>query len=159
MTTITREAGLEIEVKDALMAYASAVVLAEPLQARLWYSTGITLTQLKALRQLRDGPQPAGKLAAALGLSSASATRLLDRLEENGLIKRHRSTDDRRRVDIDLEPEGRRIVDQTRVLKDTSIDAAIRSLTSQQRRQLTAALRLLVERAGELRDEGEANVT
>jgi DNA-binding MarR family transcriptional regulator len=140
---------LETEVKHALLAYGSAVVLAEPLQAGLWQSTGITLTQLNVLRQLREGPQPAGKLAHAIGLSSPSATRLFDRLEENGLISRHRSTDDRRRVEIHLEPKGRRVVDQARVLRGSHVDHAVRAMTPEERRGVTSALRLLVDRTRE----------
>jgi DNA-binding MarR family transcriptional regulator len=156
VTTISRETVLDTEVLEALRAYGSAVVLAEPLQARLWHSTGITLTQLSVLRQLREAPQPAGRLARAVGLSSASATRLLDRLEENGLISRRRGTDDRRRVEIDLQPEGRRIVDQTRVLKGSDVDRGVRAMTSQERQRVTGALRLLVERVREQALEAEA---
>lgn len=37
---------------------------------------------------------------------SGALTRVLDQMEERGLIKRHRSTSDRRRVEISLAPKG-----------------------------------------------------
>ncbi len=68
------------DVKQALLAYLDAVALSEPIQAQLWQEAGITLTQLSVLRQLRQGPQPAGRLGHAVGLSPTTITRVLDRL-------------------------------------------------------------------------------
>ena len=50
---------------------------------------------------LHDGPQPAGAIAAATGLTPAAVTALVDRLEARGLLTRKRSDEDRRKVIIE----------------------------------------------------------
>jgi DNA-binding MarR family transcriptional regulator len=55
-------------------------------------------TDLRCLDWLFDGPKTAGQLAAAIGLSTAATTTLLDRLEQRGLVRRLRDSADRRKV-------------------------------------------------------------
>ena len=49
----------------------------------------------------------AGELGEATGVSSAAATTLLDRLERKGFVRRQRDAVDRRRVLVELTPQGR----------------------------------------------------
>ena len=49
-------------------------------------------------------------LANFIGIDRAAITRHLDRLEDQGLIIRHRSASDRRSVNLGLSPEGERLV-------------------------------------------------
>lgn len=53
-----------------------------------------------------DGGATPTELAAELLLSPAGMTGRLDTLEKAGLVRRVRSTEDRRRVDIELTPKG-----------------------------------------------------
>jgi DNA-binding MarR family transcriptional regulator len=146
----------EPDVADAVRAFLAGVRLAEPVLARLWQAAGITLTQLHVLHHLSAGPEPAGRVAQALGLSSASATRIFDRLEDHGLISRRRNPTDRRCVEIHLEPRGRRLVgEKARVLKGTNLEQGVRSMTPEQRRQLAASMRLLAARVREIDAEKE----
>jgi len=147
MTTIAGEVSAYAETREALRAYLDALMLAEPLQAKLWHEAEITLTQLSVLRVLREGPQMAGRLGQEVGLSPASITRLVDRLERRGLVSRHRESDDRRRVEVHLEPAGERLVAQMKVMRGSHLHQAVESMTSGERRDLTAALRRLVELA------------
>ena len=60
---------------------------------------GLRPTDLEALDILAlTGPIPAGRLAALTGLSSGSATALIDRLEAAGCARREPDPADRRRV-------------------------------------------------------------
>ncbi|MFC9973963.1 MarR family winged helix-turn-helix transcriptional regulator [Spirillospora sp. NPDC127200] len=52
------------------------------------------------------GPLPVGALAEELGLPSASATRLVDRLERAGYARRVRGARDRRTVTVELAEGG-----------------------------------------------------
>lgn len=52
------------------------------------------------------GPLPVGAIAEELGLPSASATRVVDRLQKAGYVRRVRSDEDRRAVFVELVPEG-----------------------------------------------------
>ncbi|MEV1172979.1 MarR family transcriptional regulator [Nonomuraea sp. NPDC049784] len=54
----------------------------------------------------RDGSATPSELATDLLLSPAGMTGRLDTLERSGLVRRVRSTEDRRRVDVELTPKG-----------------------------------------------------
>src|SRR5262245_56300876 len=62
---------------------------------------GITATDLNCLNILSlTGPITAGELAKRTGLTTASITGVVDRLEASGFVRRERDTHDRRRVVI-----------------------------------------------------------
>lgn len=147
MTTNQASPAAQLETKEALLAYVDALTLAEPIQARLWQDAEITLTQLSVLRELRQGPKSAGKLGEEAGLSPTSITRLVDRLEARGLVRRRRNAEDRRLVEVVLEPAGERLIGQTRVFRGTAVHQAVEGMSSERKRQLTSALRALVEKA------------
>jgi DNA-binding MarR family transcriptional regulator len=64
---------------------------------------GINATDLNCLNILSfSGQMTAGELARATGLSTASITGVVDRLEEAGYVRRERDPRDRRRVVIRL---------------------------------------------------------
>ncbi len=64
---------------------------------------GINVTDLNCLNIVAlTGPMTAGDLARATGLTTASITGVLDRLEEGGFIRRERDPKDRRRVIVNL---------------------------------------------------------
>ena len=138
------------DTKTAMLAYVDALALAEPIQARLWQLGEITLTQVSVLRQLRDGPQTVGRLAHSVGLSPASMTRLIDRLERRGLVGRRRESDDRRVVEVRLEPEGEQLLGQAKVFRGSDLHQAVEAMTRDERRRLIAALKRLVELTREI---------
>lgn len=68
---------------------------------------GVVLSDLDALHALnRGGPATAGELAIQVGLTSGSASRMVDRLEEAGCVRRVRDRGDRRRVLVEPTDEG-----------------------------------------------------
>ena len=74
---------------------------------------GITLPQYNVLRILR-GAEPTGLCRGELGdrmlTRMPDVTRLLDRMEKAGLVRRARETTDRRQVRTHITPEGRRLL-------------------------------------------------
>ena len=132
------------EVKEALVAYIEALALAEPIQARLWHEAEITLTQLAVLRELRSGRQNAGRLGEKVGLSPTSMSRLLERLEKRELVSRHRASEDRRVVEVHLEPAGERLLGQITIFRGSSVHRAVQAMNAEDRRLLTTSLRRLV---------------
>jgi DNA-binding MarR family transcriptional regulator len=135
---------IEPEIKEVLRAYLDAVALVEPMQARLWKQARLTLSQTRLLRRLRRGPRGLGELAE-LGHSPAALTRLIDRLEDRGLVSRQRDVDDRRRVVVRLEAAGQRLVGETRMLRDSGVHRAIEAMTADDRARLLVSLRALVD--------------
>jgi DNA-binding transcriptional ArsR family regulator len=64
---------------------------------------GINATDLNCLNIVAlSGPMTAGDLARATGLTTASITGVLDRLEDGGFLRRERDPHDRRRVIVHL---------------------------------------------------------
>ena len=71
------------------------------------------LDVLSALR--RVGPpyrMSASELARSVLLSSGGMTLRVDRMEEDGLLRRHPDPSDRRGVLVELSPRGRRVIDR-----------------------------------------------
>jgi DNA-binding MarR family transcriptional regulator len=88
--------------REVVRAVADMVTLIEPRLLGLWQEAGMTLSQRRVLGRLRDGPRSAGEIAAGLGISSPSLTRMLTKLEQRGLIVRALDTGDRRRILVEL---------------------------------------------------------
>jgi DNA-binding MarR family transcriptional regulator len=90
------------ELLDALMRAAPQLV-AEGLAFHMAVADrlGLSLTDLRYLQRASEaGPATAGDIAARTGLTTGAVTRMLDRLEQAGYIRRSRDTVDRRRVVI-----------------------------------------------------------
>lgn len=68
---------------------------------------GVTSAQWGPLLRLQNaGASTVAELARWLQVDAGAMTRLLDRLEKKGLLKRVRSTEDRRVVQVELTPAG-----------------------------------------------------
>jgi DNA-binding MarR family transcriptional regulator len=66
---------------------------------RRWVAGSLSIVHLHVLTILEsDAPLPMGKLAEALDVSIASATGIIDRMEQRGLVERGQQADDRRVV-------------------------------------------------------------
>jgi DNA-binding MarR family transcriptional regulator len=83
------------------------------IDERVFQPHGITAQQYNALRILRS-VRPAALSTSALGARLVSRapdmTRLLDRLEEQGLVARKRSDENRRMVQVSITPRGLALV-------------------------------------------------
>jgi DNA-binding MarR family transcriptional regulator len=102
--------GLEVAFEESLRRTSSFMHLMSQAAAE---RIGINATDLNCLNILSLGGElTAGQLAQATGLTTASITGVLDRLEEAGYVRRERDANDRRRVVIHLilEPVLRDVV-------------------------------------------------
>src|SRR5450759_1693456 len=79
----------------------------------VWLAQDLTLAQVRTLFLIaRRAPLPMGRIAEILGVSVASASGIVDRLERHGLVVRQHRTDDRRIVDCVLTDVGRGLIDE-----------------------------------------------
>ena len=103
-----------LEQEAALSIERTAVVLKHQIAESL-REFGITGTQLNVLRILR-GAGPDGLCRNEIGDRLVSqvpdVTRLLDRMEEAGLVTRERSAEDRRLVRTRITPDGLALLDR-----------------------------------------------
>lgn len=101
------------------------------IQGSLFGSTiairlGLSESDVEALEMLiDDGAATAGRIAEVMGLTTGAVTRMVDRLEQAGYVRRVADPADRRRVVVELVPEK---VDSVRQLIDTVATAAAREL-------------------------------
>jgi DNA-binding MarR family transcriptional regulator len=92
------------EAGNAMQAYQRSTQAFDDAVGR---AMGLGPTDLRCLDWLVDGPKAAGELSAGTGLSSAATTTLIDRLERKGFVQRVRDPGDRRRVLVEMTPQGR----------------------------------------------------
>jgi DNA-binding transcriptional ArsR family regulator len=88
---------------DFLLAMRRAGSIMQLLGQMSAERIGVNVTDLNCLNIVAlTGPMTAGDLARATGLTTASITGVLDRLEEGGFVRRERDPKDRRRVIVNL---------------------------------------------------------
>jgi DNA-binding transcriptional ArsR family regulator len=88
---------------DFLLALRRAGSIMQLLGQMSAERIGINVTDLNCLNIVAlTGSMTAGDLARATGLTTASITGVLDRLEEGGFVRRERDPHDRRRVIVKL---------------------------------------------------------
>jgi MarR family transcriptional regulator, multiple antibiotic resistance protein MarR len=76
---------------------------------------GVTGAQFEVLKNLvRSDNETAASLCRALHYDTGSMTRMLDRLQEKGLVSRERDTSDRRLVLLRLTDAGERLIPKIR---------------------------------------------
>ena len=106
---IPTRAQLRAEVLEELSAHNPATAMR---YMRHWPAGRISLVHLNVIMLLEvEGAMPMRGLAEALDVSQASATGIVDRMEQRGLVERQRDAEDRRVVRVALTEEGRRLVE------------------------------------------------
>ncbi|HEY7198236.1 MAG TPA: MarR family transcriptional regulator, partial [Gaiellaceae bacterium] len=80
------------------------------------------------------------ELAQEEGISAPSLSAHVDRLEALGLLRRVRSSDDRRRVGLELTPEGRTTLRRVRARRTTWLANRLARLSDDERESLERAL-------------------
>jgi DNA-binding MarR family transcriptional regulator len=109
---------------------------------------GLQWWQYDVLSALRRQGKPyrmaATELAEASMLTSGAMTNRIDRLEEEGLVRRSHDPADGRRVFVELTRKGRQRVDNATRARFEIAAAAVSGLDRKSRRQLSDLLRTLL---------------
>lgn len=102
---------MEDRTKLALTAMRKILRSTEQNAKQLMRETGLTPSQL-IFMQLLDGQseQTAGYVASRMGITQATTTALLQKLETAGMIQRRRGERDRRQVLLSLTEAGRKVL-------------------------------------------------
>ena len=104
-------------------------------------SIGVTRPQWKMLTTLsRHEGANQGRLADLLDVEAITLCRMIDRLEEAGLVERRPDPTDRRAWRIYLTEKARPILDELRSLADRMIEDALDGLTGPDRDTLETLL-------------------
>jgi DNA-binding MarR family transcriptional regulator len=117
-------------------------------------------TQLAVLATVeRDGPITLGTLAAVERVQPPTITAAVGRLEQRGLVQRLTDADDRRVARVEITPEGRRLLEQSRSRKTAYLERRLATLAADEQGTLERAAgileRLLEEDADEPTPRGQ----
>jgi DNA-binding MarR family transcriptional regulator len=136
------------DLVDALRGTRALVgVIAQSLTTTLEH---VTLPQFRALVLLRAlGVTPAGMLAARLGVTASTGTRLVSRLVRGGWVERGASEADRRLISLTLTDKGIHLVDETRRRRERALDEILRTMRDDDRAAAVDGLRRIADAAGE----------
>jgi DNA-binding MarR family transcriptional regulator len=100
-------------IRDFVAAIRASQTATETLDHSIAEHLGLDHSAYRCLDILdQEGPMTAGRLAERARLSPGAMTALLDRLEDKGLARRLRDTEDRRRVLVEVTPDLRERAEQ-----------------------------------------------
>jgi DNA-binding MarR family transcriptional regulator len=91
----------------------------------------------------RHGPLTPSELAARERIQRPTVTRIVARLEEDGLVQRTRDPQDRRSSLVALSPAGRELLARGRTRKDAYLARRLRELDADERATLQRAAAIL----------------
>lgn len=113
---------------------------------RVFAPLGLTPAQERALRIVTrsGGTARMGEIASRMGIVPRSATGLIDRLEEAGVVRRAPDPDNRRSVQVTLAEKGERLREAMARARTDAAEELFAPLTDAQRADLAALLDLLV---------------
>jgi DNA-binding MarR family transcriptional regulator len=104
-------------------------------------ATGVGVSQAQILLHLvRDGSQRVSQIAASQGVSGASATGLISRMEESGWVRRRPDPTDGRAVLVEVTEPGRRVLDEVAAARTRLLAMRLGALSREQLAQIAAAL-------------------
>jgi DNA-binding MarR family transcriptional regulator len=114
----------------------------------------VTLPQFRALVVLAvRGPQRSVDIAEELRVNPSTGTRMCDRLVRKGLIKRVRSTSDRRVVRLRLTSKGHDIVEQVVTRRKAELEQLVAATADLWQPAVIEALTAFAAAAGEVPEQ------
>ena len=96
---------------------------------------------------LADTAKSSSDLCKGISYDAGAMTRMIDRLEGKGLIRRNRRPDDRRVVYIELTAEGRQAFPRMKAISMGVVNRFLRGFSQVEARQLEAFLSRMLENA------------
>lgn len=104
----------------------------------------ITLPHLEIMKSLQEeGTRHIAEIGERLQIPKPQMTRLIDRLEDLGIVARRADNADRRVINIALTGKGRRIIEELDRVIMGSIRVKLASLTEAELRELSGSLKKL----------------
>jgi DNA-binding MarR family transcriptional regulator len=121
---------------------------------RKWLEGSLSIVHLHVLTILEGaGSLPMGKLAEALDVSVASATGIVDRMEQRGLVERRHNPDDRRVVLVHPTEAGLRVFSDMNELRRQNLRAILVRLSEDELKATIVGLRAMSKVRATILDE------
>ncbi len=120
----------------------------------------VSVPQCYGLEALvREGPLTLGELAKRLYLEKSTASRVVDALERKGYVTRAPHPGDRRALQLDVTPAGRRLVERIRASLVEEAKAVLADLSPGFRREAARFLARLTEVTAQRLGHGPGDAT
>jgi DNA-binding MarR family transcriptional regulator len=101
------------DLTDDVLVSLRRIIRANDLHSRkLGKETGLTTPQLVVMLAIVESQEPTvSEISKQVSLSQATVTNILNRLEGHNLVRRHRSEQDKRRVNLEVTAKGHKLLD------------------------------------------------
>src|SRR5580704_344805 len=143
-----KQAQFASPVQEALLSVIVAANTLNEIMDNLCEECGITRPQYNVLRILR-GVHPAGharnEIACRMVDRASDITRLVDRLQARGLVKRSRSNHDQRQALTCITAKGMKLLDKMRPQIDEQTASILRRLSDNDCHELSRLCALIFE--------------
>jgi len=137
MGTHHRGAASEVRALDTFIKLSRAADTVGMYAQASYADTGLTTSQFGTLETLYHlGPLCQTEIGKKILRSSGNITLVIDNLEKRGLVKREREGEDRRRVSVQLTPEGRKLISRVFPEHVAVLSAAFSALTAAEHDEL-----------------------
>jgi len=134
---------------DVLIAFRKIIRATDIHSRHLTKTAGLTTPQLLLLQAINaQGAVAISRLSAAVSLSQATVTTILDRLEQRGYVTRQRSTQDKRVVHASLTEAGAAILAQAPAPLQDTFTARFESLADWEQTLILSVLQRVAAMMG-----------
>ncbi len=156
VTAFYRPVSYQPEDSPTYLMRRLTVALAQEVERRL-EPHGLTSAQwLPLLKIFKGEASTAAELARLTFLDAGAVTRMLDRLEDKGLLRRVRSAQDRRVVHLELTPQGRATAEKIPAILCDVQNAHLRGFQRAEVDTLKLLLHRMLDNAAAMQPDADA---
>lgn len=140
------------------LAEWSEIFMQHSMRNVILYSreSGLSMSQIGALfRIFHKGNTAVSHIGEELGVTSAAASQMLERLVQQGLILRSEDPSDRRMKQLVLTDKGRQVLHECLQARQVWMEELVALLSPEEQDQIVAALNLIITKARLLKEHPE----
>ena len=116
--------------------------------------SGLSMSHFGAIFYIhRCGSCGVTEIGEHLGVTSAAASQMLDRLVDQGLVLRTEDQQDRRVKRIELTPKGQGVFEGGIQARQGWLDELADTLSNEEKQSIAAALKILIQRSTQLKTD------
>ena len=116
----------------------------------------LSMPQIGALFHIHKGASGVSELGDGLGVTSAAASQMLERLVQSNLVLRSEDPHDRRVKQLVLTERGRQILHESLHARQSWLGDLANTLSAAEKEQVKASLKILIDKANRLNLPSEA---
>jgi DNA-binding MarR family transcriptional regulator len=112
--------------------------------------SGLSMSQIGAMFRIHHGSSGVSDIGDDLGVTSAAASQMLERLVQQGLIGRSEDPNDRRAKLLVLTDKGHKMLQESIQARESWMDSLAELMTPEEKEQVLGVLNILLERTKQL---------